>query len=101
MPYIPQEQRKELEDALTHMEQALSKAVKGLPPDGALNYVFTRLIQKVLIPTTPSYLLLERVTGLLECCKLEFYRRCAAPYENTKTKQNGDVFNWIEDGQLK
>ena len=29
--------------------------------------------------------------GVLECCKLEFYRRVAAPYEDIKIEENGDV----------
>jgi hypothetical protein len=32
------------------------------------------------------------VIGALECCKLELYRRMVAPYENTKIKENGDVY---------
>lgn len=30
--------------------------------------------------------------GALECCKLEFYRRVAVPYEDGKIKTNGDVY---------
>ncbi len=30
--------------------------------------------------------------GALEGSKLEFYRRIAAPYENKKMKENGDVY---------
>lgn len=30
--------------------------------------------------------------GALECCKLEFYRRVAAPYEDSKIKSNGDCY---------
>lgn len=30
--------------------------------------------------------------GALECCKLEFYRRVAAPYEDSKIISNGDVY---------
>jgi hypothetical protein len=30
--------------------------------------------------------------GALECCKLEFYRRVAVPYEDRKIKSNGDVY---------
>jgi hypothetical protein len=30
--------------------------------------------------------------GAIECCKLEFYRRVAVPYEERKIKTNGDVY---------
>jgi hypothetical protein len=29
--------------------------------------------------------------GILECCKLELYRKKAAPYENEKELENGSV----------
>lgn len=32
------------------------------------------------------------VLGAIECAKLEFYRRVAAPYETTKALENGDVY---------
>lgn len=32
------------------------------------------------------------IQGALECCKLEFYRRVAVPYEDRKIKLNGDVY---------
>ena len=32
------------------------------------------------------------VVNAMECAKLEFYRRVAAPYEDTKIKENGDVY---------
>ena len=34
---------------------------------------------------------------MLECCKLEFYRKAAAPYEDMKEMQNGKVL----DGGLR
>lgn len=32
------------------------------------------------------------ILGVLECVKLELYRRVAAPYEDRKIEENGDVF---------
>jgi len=37
--------------------------------------------------------LVATVTGVLECAKLELYRRIAAPYEDTKIEENGDVYS--------
>ncbi len=31
------------------------------------------------------------IIGALRCCELEIYRRLAAPYEDLKIKENGDV----------
>jgi hypothetical protein len=40
----------------------------------------------------PSYQSINDVLGALEGAKLEFYRRIAAPYEDTKIQENGDVY---------
>ena len=32
------------------------------------------------------------MVGVLECAKLELYRRMAAPYEDEKIEDNGDVY---------
>ena len=33
----------------------------------------------------------------LECAKLELYRRLAAPYEDEKRKETGDVYRSLPD----
>jgi hypothetical protein len=38
-----------------------------------------------------SYSKIAIMTGILENIKQEFYRRAAAPYEDRKISQNGDV----------
>ena len=102
MPYIPQKQREDVDKTIDELAQKIRSATPApgyvLYPDGILNYVFTRLLQKNIDPK--SYLDFERAIGLLECCKLELYRRAAAPYENIKVRQNGDVFPVLAGGQL-
>lgn len=39
-----------------------------------------------------NYQMINDVMGALESAKLEFYRRIAVPYEETKRKDNGDVY---------
>ena len=56
--------------------------------DGELNYIITRILKEVY---PLRYFNINRAIGVLECCKLEYYRRVAAPYEDTKIEQNGDV----------
>lgn len=58
---------------------------------GELNYVFSRLADRVL-GNEPSYEDIDMVMGALECCKHEIYRRVASPYEDRKMGENGDVF---------
>ena len=39
---------------------------------------------------------LNAIIGALECAKLELYRRVAAPYEDDKIIENGDVYTQSE-----
>jgi hypothetical protein len=59
---------------------------------GDLNYQFSALIADYW-KHNPSYQTINDVIGALEGAKLEFYRRVAVPYENTKLCQNGDVYS--------
>ena len=58
---------------------------------GELNYVITHLIHKFLDNQGRNYSAYNTVIGVLECAKLELYRRHVAPYEDTKIEANGDV----------
>jgi hypothetical protein len=39
-----------------------------------------------------SYQTINDIVGALEGAKLEFYRRVAVPYEESKRRINGDVY---------
>ena len=87
MPYIKMEDRGKYEEVL----EELIDILKGLPVekiDGELNYVITRML-KESYPL--RYFNLNRAVGVLECSKLEFYRRVVAPYEDVKIRESGDV----------
>lgn len=87
MPYIKTEKRVKYEKALHELVGIL----KSLPPeevDGELNYVVTKILKGVY---PLKYYHLNKAIGVLECIKLEFYRRVAAPYEDVKIKESGDV----------
>jgi len=87
LPYIKAEKRVKYEKALHELVGIL----KSLPPeevDGELNYVVTKILKEVY---PLKYYHLNKAIGVLECIKLEFYRRVAAPYEDVKIKESGDV----------
>jgi len=87
MPYIKMEDRGKYDKTLGELIGTL----KSLPVeriDGELNYVITRIL-KESYPL--RYFNLNRAMGVLECAKLEFYRRVVAPYEDIKIKESGDV----------
>jgi hypothetical protein len=81
MPYISPENRDRL-------------ARGGVPEDaGELNFAITTMIDAYLGRRGGlRYAHLNEVVGVLECAKLEFYRRVAVPYEDVKISENGDVY---------
>jgi hypothetical protein len=58
---------------------------------GELNFVLTRIVFAYW-QERGNYQAINDVLGALEGAKLEFYRRVAAPYEDTKIAENGDVY---------
>lgn len=88
MPYIPSVDRSALDT-----EPQLRRPRNA----GELNYVITRTVnryiqQQITASGKQLYTTLNEAIGVLECAKLELYRRVATPYENEKMKQNGDVY---------
>jgi hypothetical protein len=61
---------------------------------GELNYAITRLVDAYLSTKGVSYAHLNEVVGVLECAKLELYRRIVAGYEDKKIADpdNGEVY---------
>ncbi len=63
---------------------------------GELNYAITRLLDDYLVDRGGiRYTHLNEVVGVLECAKMELYRRLAAPYEDRKIEEAGDVYRSI------
>ena len=96
MPYIKREQREELEPELG----ALIQKMLSMPEfhsngrAGILNYVITDMLDSCFGPlSNAKYRDYNEAIGMLECCKLEFYRKAAAPYEDLKEKENGKVLD--------
>lgn len=81
MPYIDPADRDDLEPKSTREAMTPSE----------LNYQITCLVDTYLVANV-SYDSINEVVGVLECSKLEAYRRIAAPYEDHKIDVNGDVF---------
>jgi hypothetical protein len=85
MPYIAPEARERID--------------AGGEPEtpGELNYLLTRAVDAYLRRAAERegrirYADLNEVIGVLECAKLELYRRVAAPYEDEKMAESGDVY---------
>ena len=84
MPYIDREARERLGRG-------------GLAEEaGELNYQITLLVDDYLSRKGLRYAHLNEVVGVLECAKLEVYRRIAADYEDSKRNENGEVYRAID-----
>lgn len=89
MPYIDPDRR---EDIARHLPPVLWE----IETEGELNFTITYLIDAFLGPV-PNYAAYNAAIGVLECAKLELYRRLVAPYEDKKILENGDVFRYTVD----
>jgi len=95
MPYIPMDERRKLDATINQ----LVTLIRDLTPesdlsaaDGRLNYTITRLLIGVMsLVGAPKYHKYNAAVGVLECAKLELYRRLVSGYEDTKIIENGDV----------
>ena len=89
MPYIDKIDRKHI-DRESKRRVFSTMGTHSADP-GELNYMVTTMI-KNYIGDEYSYSRINEVIGVLECAKLELYRRIAAPYEDFKIEENGDVY---------
>lgn len=88
MPYINQA-RRDMMMSLLNLDPQLDAENDFEVTAGDLNF----LITTICLSTEPSsYADYNELIGMLECCKLELYRRAVAPYEDKKIKENGDVY---------
>ena len=99
MPYISQEDRDELEEKLDALiKKILNMFVVGNSYHrgaGTINYVITKILDKTLVHQWDDevrYHKINTAIGVLECAKLELYRRVAANYEDKAIDINGDVY---------
>lgn len=79
MPYLTQESRTKIR----------------LASSGQLNYIIHQIIDEYLEDNGLSYETLNSILGVLTAVQLEIYRRLAAPYEDRKKDENGDVYPYI------
>lgn len=87
MPYILQDRRRAIDN--------------GEPPitAGELNYLLTTKCEQFVADMYGklSYDGINAVMGVLASVQGEFYRRVAAPYEDEKAAQNGEVYRLTKD----
>lgn len=84
-PYIDRDSRADLEPHIRPLAEAIRHQSVGV-----VNYTLTRLLHEWLGPA-PSYATYNAAIGIVECAKLELYRKQAAPYEDLKLVANGPL----------
>lgn len=84
MPYIKRENRPELNNITDIFKDTT------LTP-GNMNYMVTKLCHAYVKKVGENYQTYNDLIGMLECCKMELYRRKISLYEDLKSKENGDV----------
>jgi hypothetical protein len=82
MPYIPKKQHTSF----------LASCDKDWENPGQLNYTITNLIINYIQIKGESYQTYNDIIGVLECAKIELYRRKISEYEDAKKQINGDVY---------
>jgi hypothetical protein len=83
MPYIKQDCRYEIDRVLDCLDDVNI---------GEVNYIITKLCKKYIEENDESYANYNSLVGVLECAKLELYRRKISKYEDVKIIENGDVY---------
>jgi hypothetical protein len=84
MPYIKPEDRRRL-------DPLIGPLAAEIRTEGEANYTITRILD-TLYNRPPSYRALNTAMGVLACVQAELYRRVAAPYEDKKMAESGDVY---------
>ena len=93
MPYIKKEQRVQVDAQIKELANSILNTIGDDKTQraGVLNYTITKLLPEVYTLDKVRYSDLNEIIGMFECCKHEFYRMVAAPYENLKLLENGSV----------
>jgi hypothetical protein len=88
MPYIDPLSRSTIDDIVRQLSAYnVDKALKPVDNCCELNYAISTLVDQYITNRCGlKYGAINEVIGVLECAKLELYRRIAAPYED------GDVY---------
>ena len=94
MPYIPSTKRNSLDYSIDYISIGIGNSEDYC---GELNYSISRILNNILMNKGLVYKTVNDLIGVLECAKLELYRRIASPYEDKKMLENGEVYTIIED----
>lgn len=92
MPYICLKDREKFDGIIRNAVSALTEGQDvGIGfTEGELNYLISGITWR-LFAKNRRYKVGNALMGVLECVKLELYRRLLAPYEEKMIQNNGDL----------
>ena len=90
MPYIAKSQKEKVEKGLAPIQFA------EMPDAGCLNFAVHQLISQYILQNKEGYQTYNDIVGVLDCAKMEIYRRLVSDYEDRKIVQNGDVLPYTK-----
>ena len=93
MPYISDALRKEIDKELANLLARLHTNIGEHEMAGVVNYIVSRILAQSF---QENYFGFNTAIGVLECAKMELYRRRIGPYETKKINTNGDLPEWKE-----
>jgi len=88
MPYISKFQRVKLDAYIRHLIRSVQESKKE-KRGGDLNYIISQLLSGSMEEL--KYHEIQEVIGVLECAKLELYRRLGSVREDEAIESNGDI----------
>jgi len=91
MPYIPQEDRERYNDLVDELVEKLVELDDTQLVKGHHNYIMYTLALRLADRLGIRYAVLQDIVGTFDCCKMEFYRKIVAEYEEKAIEKNGDV----------
>lgn len=93
MPYIPQEDRENLNDK---MKDLLNYILTNNISIGEMNFIISSLLNTYMLRIANNlkftYEVCNSLVGVLECVKFELYRKVIVDYEEYKIKENGSLY---------
>jgi len=97
MPYIKKDDRHFLDPIINKLVDRIEELDHGTDLAGLLNYCCTCIALRAIKRRYKhlSYWAVCMVSGVFSNISSEFYRRVAAPYEDWKRTENGDLEEFI------
>ena len=88
MPYIKNERR----ECICNDQEKIIR-YSDIQNAGELNFALSKILLNYFnMPGKGNYQAINDIVGAVEGCKLEFTRRITNGYEDTKIKENGDMY---------